>query len=71
MDASPNGAAFRAGLKKYDIILAVDDKPIQGSFDLNKVLVPKKPGDSVNVKFWSRGQVQTKSVVLQEVESRD
>lgn len=71
MDVAAGGAAARAGLHKYDIIVALDDKPIQGSFDLNKALVPKKPGESVSVKFWSRGAIQTKTLVLQEVESRD
>jgi S1-C subfamily serine protease len=61
------GAAAQAGLKKFDVILAVDDQLIEGTFDLNKVLIPKKPGDTVSVKYWSKGKTYTKNIVLQEV----
>ena len=61
------GDALQAGIHKFDVILAVDDTEIDGSFDLNKALVPKKPGDTVRVKYWSKGKELTKSIVLQEV----
>ncbi len=64
---STDNAAAQAGIRKFDVIEAVDGQAIQGSFDLNKVLIPKKPGDSVNVKFWHSGKEVTKSVVLEEI----
>ena len=62
------GAAQRAGIQKYDVILAIDGEKIDGTFDLNRLLVPKKPGDVVSVKYWSKGTVKTTQVTLQEIE---
>lgn len=61
------GAAATAGLKSLDIILEIDNTPIEGSFTLNKILTPKKPGDKVQVKYWSAGKVKTTSLTLQEI----
>jgi S1-C subfamily serine protease len=62
------GAAAKAGIGKYDIILAIDGEKIDGTFDMNRILVPKKPGDVVSVKFWSNGATKTVRVKLQELE---
>lgn len=61
------GAAAAAGLKSLDIILEIDGTPIEGSFTLNKLLTPKKPGDKVQVKYWSAGNVKTTTLTLQEI----
>ncbi len=61
------GAAAAAGLKSLDIILEIDGTPIEGSFTLNKILTPKKPGDKVQVKYWSAGTVKTTTLTLQEI----
>ncbi|RYG45158.1 trypsin-like serine protease [bacterium] len=60
----------KAGIKQYDVILAVNDQEIEGSFDLNRVLTPRKPGDSVKMKLWSEGKTRTVSLPLIEIESR-
>ena len=62
-----SGAAASAGIKENDVILAINDLEINGTFDLNKALIPHKPGESVTVKFWSKGQTKTAKVNLQEV----
>lgn len=64
------GAAQSAGIKQNDIILAIDDTTIEGSFTLNKILTPKKPGDKVQVKYWSMGKVKTATLTLQEINGR-
>jgi S1-C subfamily serine protease len=61
------GNAAKAGIEKFDVILAVNDQQINGTFDMNKVLVPLKPGDSVKVKYWRKGKELIKTVTLQEV----
>lgn len=61
------GETSQTGFHHLDVLLSVDDQPIEGTFDLNKVLVPKKPGDKVNVKYWSKGKIQTRAITLQEV----
>ncbi|MGV3617992.1 MAG: S1C family serine protease [Fimbriimonas sp.] len=62
-----SGAAGDAGIKPFDVILAIDNQKVEGTFDLNKALVPHKPGDTVTVKYWSRGQTKTAKVKLQEI----
>jgi S1-C subfamily serine protease len=64
---SAEGSARAAGIGQYDVILAVNGQKVEGTFDLNKILIPKKPGDKVEVKFWSKGQTKTATVTLQEV----
>lgn len=61
------GSAGTAGIGKYDVILSIDGQDVNGSFDLNKILIPHKPGDKVQVKFWSKGATKTASVTLQEI----
>ena len=61
------GAAAAAGLKQFDIITEIDGTPIEGSFTLNKILTPKKPGDKVQLKYWSAGKVKTTTLTLQEI----
>lgn len=65
--SSSTGNAAKSGIEKWDVILAVNDQEVNGTFDINKVLVPMKPGDKVKVKFWHKGKEQTQTVVLQEV----
>ncbi|RYG33341.1 trypsin-like serine protease [bacterium] len=60
----------KAGVKKFDVILAVDDQEIQGSFDLNRALTPRKPGDTVKIKLWSAGKISTVNLPLIQIESR-
>ena len=68
MDASPE--TKRAGIDRWDIITAIDGVQIDGTFDLNRALVPKKPGDEVEVSVWSRGQAKKVRFKLQEARRR-
>jgi len=47
----PDSNASRAGLKKGDIITAVDDEPVTESFDLVYALQQKNIGDPIRLKF--------------------
>lgn len=62
-----SGAATAAGIKQFDVILAIDGQKVEGTFDLNKALIPHKPGDTVTVKYWSKGETKTTKVKLQEI----
>lgn len=61
------GNAKAAGISQYDVLLAINDQALTGTFDLNKALIPHKPGDVVKVKFWSKGKTKTADVKLQEI----
>jgi S1-C subfamily serine protease len=60
------GPAAQAGLKQFDVLLEVDGVPMNTSFDYNRALISKKPGDKVTIKWWSAGQTKTATVTLQE-----
>jgi S1-C subfamily serine protease len=56
---SPEGAGGKAGLRKGDVLLAVDDQPVQAVADVRLALWKKAPGDRVRVTvrrkrlFWT------------------
>lgn len=64
---SADSPAARAGIKPFDVILAVDGKTVTSALDLNRMFNDRKPGERVSVKIWSRGQVRTVNVDLQEL----
>jgi S1-C subfamily serine protease len=63
----PGGAADHAGMKQWDVLLAIDDVTTDAPLALNQVLNNKKPGQKVKVKYWSRGQTKAVEVPLSEV----
>jgi S1-C subfamily serine protease len=67
---APESAAAKVGIGQYDVLLSVDDTPLESSFSLNKVLSAKKPGEKALVKYWSKGETKTATVTLQEINSR-
>ena len=66
-----NWAADKAGLKKGDIITAVDNKMIDGKSDLEERLGYKYPGDELSVKIKRGEKVLTKNVVLTNKEGTE
>jgi 2-alkenal reductase len=50
-----NGPAAPAGLRPNDVILAIDDQPIDTAHPLIKVLMDYVPGDSVMLTVWRNG----------------
>lgn len=66
----PGGAADKAGMKELDVLLSIDDQPVSDAISINTILTPKKPGDKVEVKYWSRGKTKTASITLQELQDR-
>jgi len=62
------GAAGKAGIAKWDVITSVGGQAVNGMFDINKVLMGKKPGEAIKVGFWSKGENKTVSVTLQELQ---
>jgi S1-C subfamily serine protease len=61
------GSAAAAGIKQYDILLEVDGRKVESSFDLNKAIITKRVGDRIKVKFWQAGQIKESSAVLTEL----
>ncbi|MGQ9724208.1 MAG: DegQ family serine endoprotease [Tepidimonas sp.] len=60
-DGSP---AAKAGIEPGDIILRFDDKPIEKSADLPRVVGNTKPGTRASVELWRRGTTKTVTLTV-------
>ena len=49
---SPHGKALEAGVKENDIILSIDDQPVESIGDMKIILFDKKVGDIVTMKVF-------------------
>ncbi|HLK13973.1 MAG TPA: trypsin-like peptidase domain-containing protein [Fimbriimonadaceae bacterium] len=63
---APGSPADRAGVRPLDVLLAVDGKPVNDRIDYFTALDGKRPGDTLQLKFWSKGSVKTVNVTLTE-----
>lgn len=61
-----NGSADRAGLLKYDIIIAIDGNTINDAETLQDILKERKVGDRINIIIIRDGQEKTISLLLAE-----
>ncbi len=65
MDLSPeDGPAAKAGLKRDDIIVEVDGKPVTGREDLRLMIAQTAPGTKVAVKYLREGKPGTLDITL-------
>ncbi|MEI6105695.1 MAG: Do family serine endopeptidase [Opitutae bacterium] len=64
-DLNPaDGPAAKAGLKREDIITAINDKPITSRDDLRLIIAQTLPGTKITVKFIREGKPESKEVTL-------
>jgi S1-C subfamily serine protease len=63
----PDSAAGKAGLQRLDILLSINGQKLDDTLDYNKAMGTTQPGDSVSVSYWSRGQVKTAKIKLDEI----
>lgn len=63
-DVAPKGAAEKAGLKKDDVILSVDNITVNSVADLQEIIGRRAPGDQVNVLINRNGSEKTYTLVL-------
>ncbi len=63
----PGSAAAKVGIQPFDVLLEIDGTKLDEAIALNRVLTPKKPGDTVAVRFWSRGETKDAKVKLDEL----
>lgn len=62
----PETPAAKAGIKKGDIIMSVDDKAVDGLSVLTQSVGSHKVGDKVKMKVWRDGKEETLTVELAE-----
>jgi len=63
------GPAEKAGIEVGDIILKFDNKPIERSTDLPRIVGNTKPGTKVPVSVWRKGAARELSLTVAEMQS--
>lgn len=67
LEVTKFGPADSAGLKKYDVIMQLDDQKVTNSADLRNYLYKeKKVGEEMKVTFYREGKLQTITMKLTE-----
>lgn len=62
------GPADRAGIRPGDVILALNEQPVQSTADLARLIGGTKPGTTVNAQIWRSGST---NIVKLKVEALD
>lgn len=64
----PDGAAEEAGIRKGDVILSIDDAPVNSSAELQEQVSKYRPGEKVKVILRRDGKLKQFDVVLRNLE---
>jgi serine protease Do len=70
-DVTAGSPAERAGLKRYDVITAVDGRGVRGTSELIRNIASREPGTSVTLQVAREGRTQQVEVQLVERPLRD
>ena len=70
-DVTPGSPGARAGFRAYDVIVAVDGKPINGNDALIQMIAARQPGSIASVQLLRDGRVLNVTVKLAERPRRD
>ncbi len=63
----PGGAANKAGVNRFDILLEIDGQKTNDVLSLSKILMSKQAGQSVNITYWTRGKIKSVKLNLDEI----
>lgn len=63
--------ADKAGVEVGDILVRVDEQPIEGSWDVSRAVRPKKDGETVSLEIVRDGRAQQLTATLAERERRE
>jgi len=66
-EVSPDTPAARAGVKRGDVILAVNGQPVGSANDLRLRISQTAPGTNVKLQIWREGKTQDVSLALGEL----
>ena len=70
-DVTPGSPGARAGLRTYDVIVAVDGKPIDGDDALIQMIAARSPGSAATVQVLRDGRALNVTLKLAERPQRD
>jgi len=65
-DVETGSPADKIGLKRYDVIVKLDNETIENSLELRKYLYTKKIGDTITVSYYRDGKLKTDKMTLQK-----
>jgi serine protease Do len=68
-DLDPGGPAAKAGVKRYDVIVEFDGKPVNQMDELPKLVAAAPVGKKADIKVIRKGKEQKLSVQLGELEA--
>jgi serine protease Do len=68
-DLDPSGPAAKAGVKRYDVIVEFDGKPVREMDELPKLVASAPVGKKAQLKVIRKGEEQRLSVQLGELEA--
>jgi S1-C subfamily serine protease len=71
IDVVEESPAEEAGLEEGDIITAVEDKPIQNTYDLFNMIRSHRPGDKIKITYYRGGEEQTTEATLETADDTD
>lgn len=70
-DVTVGAPGDRAGLQRYDLIVAVDNDPVSGTNHLIRTIASRQPGTRVSLRVLRDGRLQQVAVKLAERPLRD
>jgi serine protease Do len=69
-DVVEGSAAEKAGIRHNDVILELDDKPVESANDLQNRIAMLKPGTKIEILIWRDGKRKTVTVKLGKRDSK-
>ena len=70
-DVTPDSPGARAGIRTYDIIIAVDGRPIESNDSLIQLIAAREPGSAATLQVLRDGRSMNVTVKLSERPGRD
>ncbi len=65
---TPGDPADKAGIRQYDVVIELNDQPIENNNDLRMKIADIKPGTAVTLKIIRDGKEKTVTVTVAEME---
>lgn len=66
----PGSPAAKAGIKELDVIQRVENQEIRERDDFISATYGRRPGERIQVSFWSRGETKVQLLSLEELTNR-
>jgi serine protease Do len=70
-DVTPGSPGARAGIRTYDLIVAVDGRPVDGNDQLIQLIAQRQPGTTATLQVLRDGRAMTLPIKLAERPQRD